>query len=153
LLLALVAGGPLAIARSRLTRATDALTALGRPLDDAERILVLDAVATTRDVLDWVVALTDADPRADRLCRLPAIRRAGPGPVEPTVTPLVDARYHLKQAGIALTDLADQGRHPAGDGRALLLGLTTSIANALDWIVTVAAGTCVTDAALAALLD
>src|SRR5207248_3006283 len=42
LLLALVAGGGLAIAHGWLTRATDALTGLGRTLDDAERGLVLD---------------------------------------------------------------------------------------------------------------
>jgi hypothetical protein len=87
LLLALVAGGSLAIAQGRLTRATDALTALGRPLDDAERRVVLDAATKARDVLDWVVALAEADPRAAGLWRLPAIRRAGPGPIEPTVTP------------------------------------------------------------------
>ena len=104
-------------------------------------------------MLDWVVALAEADPRAAGLWRLPAIRRAGPGPIEPTVTPLVDARYHLKQAGKFLTELADHGRHPIGDGRDMLLGLTTSIATALDWTVVLAEGSNVTDAALANLLD
>jgi hypothetical protein len=153
MLFALVAGGTLAIAQSRLTRAVDALAALGRPLDDVERRLVLDAVTATRDVLDWVAALADGDPRADGLGHLPGVRRVRPGPIEPTMTPLVDARYRLKQAGRFLAELAEQGRRPDGDSRDMLLGLTASIATSLDWITVLAQGAGVTDTALAALLD
>src|SRR2546421_446421 len=42
---------------------------------------------------------------------------------------------------------------PIGAGRDMLLGLTTSIAPALDWTVVLAEGSNVTDAALANLLD
>jgi hypothetical protein len=152
LLLALVAGGGLGIAHGRLTRAIDALTGLGRTLDDGERGLVLDAVAEARDLLDWVVVLVEADPRAGELWSLPAIRRAGPGPIEATMTAFVDARYYLKQAGRSLNELADQGRHPVGEGREMLRGLTTTIGTALDWIAILANGTGVTDTALADLL-